>query len=96
MMACASVTTSEMILNCGSISRRCGATVRAPKHLATLNHKEHYYINSYNHQSKLFFCPIISVAPSTSVLWHHQNFIHTNILMQKIHILKLQKFLAYL
>ena len=71
MMACASVTTSEMILNCGSISRRCGATVRAPRHLATLNHKEHYYFNSYNHQSKVFY-PIISLAPSTAVLWYHQ------------------------
>jgi hypothetical protein len=36
-MACASVTTSEMMLNCGSTSRRCGATVRAPRHLATLD-----------------------------------------------------------
>jgi hypothetical protein len=76
VMACSSVTTSEMILNCGSISRRCGATVRAPKHLATLNHKEHYYINSYNHQNKVFFYPMTSLAPSTAVLWRHQK-LHT-------------------
>ena len=61
-----------MILNCGSISRRCGATVRAPKHLATLNHKEHNFINSYNHQNKVFFYPFISLAQSTAVLWHLQ------------------------
>lgn len=76
MMACASVTTSEMTLNCGSISRRCGATVLAPKHLATLNHKECYYINSYNYQSKVFFYPIISLAPSTALCGIIKNFIY--------------------
>jgi hypothetical protein len=65
-MACASVTTSEMILNCGSISRRWGATVRAPKHVATLNHKEHSYISSHKHQSTVSFYTIILLAPSTS------------------------------
>lgn len=54
-MACASVTTWEMILYCESISRRCGATLRAPKVLATLNHKTQYYINLHNHQNKVSF-----------------------------------------
>jgi hypothetical protein len=65
-MACASVTTSEMMLNCGSISRRCGATVRAPRHLATLDGSQNYNIistvNSHLSKISIFWFKLWAVA----------------------------------